>query len=357
MVQKKRNQKLKSKLRNLTLTQVYLKASRQAAQHVLEIKKMMVLLQQGNKEQMVKSLGRNQKGHYCRSLSNGYSQSLPSGSNLNHSTALYSSIVASGDDIPELHHRKLLPKQLLVKETSAVDNTLVVMDDTFVNDTETSEQIYQGILAENSRNGHSQIHANQLSASGSLSPNDAQNHEVCEPNVTHAFSKFHCRKSKYYHCQYIFLPVVGLEMGLGCCRLGFTVLRLVNRLFYQSKSLSQLIINSNFNVGISTEGFGCTCYALPDLGFVPGFLSIFCSWISGSATTNGFSIRLPNALDIANTKPTGGLQHLATFCTCYDAEVCRNNGGINKTNALHLIRNFLCRGYVAHEYIRDIARG
>ncbi|KAI5445635.1 hypothetical protein KIW84_013744 [Lathyrus oleraceus] len=41
----------------------------------------------------------------------------------------------------------------------------------------------------------------------------------------------------------------------------------------------------------------------------------------------------------------------------YDAEVCRNNGGINKTNALHLIRNFLCRGYVAHEYIRDIARG
>ncbi|KAI5438885.1 hypothetical protein KIW84_024564 [Lathyrus oleraceus] len=117
------------------------------------------------------------------SLSNGYSQSLPSGSNLNHSTALYSSIVASGDDTPELHHRKLLPKQLLVKEISAVDNTLVVMDDTFVNGTETSEQIYQGILAENSRNGHSQIHANQLSASGSLSPNDAQNHEVCEPKL------------------------------------------------------------------------------------------------------------------------------------------------------------------------------
>ncbi|KAI5418831.1 hypothetical protein KIW84_043167 [Lathyrus oleraceus] len=240
MVQKKRNQKLKSKLRNLTLTQVYLKASWRAARHVPEIKKMMVLLQQGNKEQMVKILGRNQKGHYCSvqqitgkwqcpqkrkpdkelalkqlrleryvhkvekvspvcntgSLFNGYSQSLPSGSNLNHSTALYSSIVASEDDIPELHHRKLLPKQLLVKETSAVDNTLVVMDDTFVNGTETSEQIYQGILAENSRNGHSQIHTNQLSASGSLSPNDAQNHEVCEPNVTHAFSKFHCSKSK-----------------------------------------------------------------------------------------------------------------------------------------------------------------
>ncbi|CAI8607812.1 unnamed protein product [Vicia faba] len=111
------------------------------------------------------------------SLSNGYSQSLPSGSNLNHSAALYSSIVVSGDDIPELHPKKLLSKQPLVKETSVVDNTLVVMDDTFVNGTETSEQIYQGILAENSRNGYNQIYANKLSALGSsLSPNYAQNH-------------------------------------------------------------------------------------------------------------------------------------------------------------------------------------
>ena len=44
---------------------VYLKASRRAAQHVPEIKKMVFLLQQGNEEQMVKILGRNQKGNYC----------------------------------------------------------------------------------------------------------------------------------------------------------------------------------------------------------------------------------------------------------------------------------------------------
>ncbi|KAI5391102.1 hypothetical protein KIW84_076097 [Lathyrus oleraceus] len=37
----------------------------EAAQHVPEIKKRVFLLQQGNKEQMVKILGRNQKGNYC----------------------------------------------------------------------------------------------------------------------------------------------------------------------------------------------------------------------------------------------------------------------------------------------------
>jgi 1-phosphatidylinositol-3-phosphate 5-kinase len=97
---------------------------------------------------------------------------------------LYSSIVGSRDGIPELYHNKLLSKQPLVKETFVVDNTPIVMDDPFVNDSDTAEKIYQGILAGKSQNNHnqkpqndhSQIYANQLSGSESLSPNHAQNH-------------------------------------------------------------------------------------------------------------------------------------------------------------------------------------
>lgn len=110
------------------------------------------------------------------SLSNGSSQSLPPGLNLNHSSALYSSTVASGDEIPESYHKKLLSTQPLAKETTVVDNTPVVMDDPSVNDSDTAEKIYQGILAGKSQNGHSQIYANQLSGSESLSPTNAQNH-------------------------------------------------------------------------------------------------------------------------------------------------------------------------------------
>lgn len=123
------------------------------------------------------------------SLSIGSSQSTPPGSDLNHSTALYSTIVASGDEIPDPYRTKLLlctnkerndtdSNQPSVKGTSMVDNTPVVMDDPFANDSESAEKIYQGILASNTRNGHSQIYANQLSASESLSPNYAQNHTV-----------------------------------------------------------------------------------------------------------------------------------------------------------------------------------
>ncbi|MCH96553.1 1-phosphatidylinositol-3-phosphate 5-kinase FAB1B-like, partial [Trifolium medium] len=112
------------------------------------------------------------------SLSNGSSRSLPPGTILDDSSILYSSIVGSGDDIPELYHNNLLSKQPLVKETSVVDNTPVVMDDPFVNDSDTAEKIYQGILAGKSQNenDHSQIYANQLSGSESLSPSHAQNH-------------------------------------------------------------------------------------------------------------------------------------------------------------------------------------
>lgn len=121
------------------------------------------------------------------SLSNRASQSMPPGSSLNHSVAMYSSIVASGDEIPESYHKKLLSytnkernemdsKPTLVEETFVVDNMPVIIDDPSLNDSETTEKIYQGILAGNSQNGHSNISANRLSGSESLSPNNVQNH-------------------------------------------------------------------------------------------------------------------------------------------------------------------------------------
>ncbi|KAK7294528.1 hypothetical protein RJT34_17417 [Clitoria ternatea] len=121
------------------------------------------------------------------SVSNDAPESVPLASSLNHSTAFYSSIVASENLIPELHHNKLLScttggtndmdsKQPIVEDTSTVDKTLAVMDDPAVNDPETSEKIYQRILADSSQNGHSEICTNQLSRSGSLSPKDVQSH-------------------------------------------------------------------------------------------------------------------------------------------------------------------------------------
>ncbi|KAJ1408315.1 Zinc finger, FYVE/PHD-type [Sesbania bispinosa] len=120
-------------------------------------------------------------------ISNGASQSMPTVSSLNYSTALHPSIVASGNTIPESYDKTLLSctsketngmdsKQPLVEETSVVDNSLVVMDDPSVNDSETAEKFYQGILADNPQNGHSIISANQLSGSESLSPKYVQNH-------------------------------------------------------------------------------------------------------------------------------------------------------------------------------------
>ncbi|KAG5141847.1 hypothetical protein JHK82_017542 [Glycine max] len=120
-------------------------------------------------------------------LSNGASQSMALGSSLNYSTALYSSIVASGNSIPESHHNKLLSctsrdtnemnsKQTVVEETSRVDNTLVVGDDPTVEDPGSSEKLYQGMSADTPQNGDSKISKNQLSGSGSLSPKDVQNH-------------------------------------------------------------------------------------------------------------------------------------------------------------------------------------
>lgn len=120
-------------------------------------------------------------------VSSGVSQSIPLGSTLNHSTEFYSSIVASGNSIPESHYNKLLEftstdrneidsKQPFVKETSIDDNLLVVMDDPSVDDRGTSEKLYQGMLADSLQNGNSKISINQLNGSGSLSPIDVQSH-------------------------------------------------------------------------------------------------------------------------------------------------------------------------------------
>jgi len=108
-------------------------------------------------------------------VSNGASQLMPLGSSLDHSTAFFSSIVASGNSIAESHRDKHLPrtsrdrnemnsKQPVVEETSMVDDTLVIVDDPTAVDPGTSE------------NGDSKISTNQLSGSGSLSPKDGQNH-------------------------------------------------------------------------------------------------------------------------------------------------------------------------------------
>lgn len=119
-------------------------------------------------------------------VSNGAFQSMPLGSSINHSTALYSSIVASGKSIPESHRNKLLSctsrdtnemdsKQPVVEETSRADNT-VVGDDPTVDDLGSSEKLYQGMSADTPQNWNSKISKNQLSGSGSLSPIDVQNH-------------------------------------------------------------------------------------------------------------------------------------------------------------------------------------
>ncbi|KAG4379594.1 hypothetical protein GLYMA_16G013500v4 [Glycine max] len=111
---------------------------------------------------------------------------MPLGSSINHSTALYSSIVASGKSIPESHRNKLLSctsrdtnemdsKQPVVEETSRADNT-VVGDDPTVDDLGSSEKLYQGMSADTPQNWNSKISKNQLSGSGSLSPIDVQNH-------------------------------------------------------------------------------------------------------------------------------------------------------------------------------------
>ncbi|XP_027334704.1 1-phosphatidylinositol-3-phosphate 5-kinase FAB1B isoform X2 [Abrus precatorius] len=119
-------------------------------------------------------------------VSNGASQSMPFESSLNLSTAFLSSIVASGNSIPESHHDKLISctsrdrnemesKDPLAEETSVVDNTLGVGDDPTVNDPGTLEKLYQCISADTPQNGHSEVPTNQLHGSESFSPKDGQN--------------------------------------------------------------------------------------------------------------------------------------------------------------------------------------
>ncbi|XP_022631797.1 1-phosphatidylinositol-3-phosphate 5-kinase FAB1B [Vigna radiata var. radiata] len=120
-------------------------------------------------------------------VSNGASQLMPLGSSLDHSTAFFSSIVASGNSIAESHCDKLPPctrrdrnemnlKQPAVKETSMVDDTLVIVDDPTAVDPGTSKKLYQGLSTNTPQNGDSKISTNQLSGSGSLSPKDGPNH-------------------------------------------------------------------------------------------------------------------------------------------------------------------------------------
>ncbi|KAK7275501.1 hypothetical protein RIF29_16620 [Crotalaria pallida] len=116
----------------------------------------------------------------------GPSHSLPPRSSLNHSTAFTNSIVSSGNAFSDSYHKKLLPftsqdgnemnsKQHLVQETSAVDNTPVVMDGCTVNG-----KLDQGILADTVQNGHSKI--DQSSGSDMQSP-DVQKHPT-KPEIT-----------------------------------------------------------------------------------------------------------------------------------------------------------------------------
>jgi len=120
-------------------------------------------------------------------VSNGASQLMPLVSSLNHSTAFYSSIVASGNSIPESQHNELLAcinrdrngmdsKQPVVEETSVVDDALVIGDNPTADDPGTSEKLYQGMATDIPQNGDSKISTNQLNGSGSLSPKDVPNH-------------------------------------------------------------------------------------------------------------------------------------------------------------------------------------
>ena len=119
------------------------------------------------------------------------SESMPPGSSVNHSTAFHSSIIASGNGIPDSYNENLLPgiskdrndsKQPLVEDIPVVNNNLVVMDDPTVNGDGPSEKLDKGILAETTQNDHSKIFSNQLSGS-ELSTEDVQNHSE-KPGIT-----------------------------------------------------------------------------------------------------------------------------------------------------------------------------
>ncbi|OIW04546.1 hypothetical protein TanjilG_13928 [Lupinus angustifolius] len=108
---------------------------------------------------------------------NDFSQSMPPGSSVNHSTA-----ITKENSISDLYYKKPLPfnskvkdetdsKQLVVEEISAVDNTLAVMDDPTV-----SGKLDQHISADTPQNDNSKV--DQLSGSEMLSPEDVQKHSV-----------------------------------------------------------------------------------------------------------------------------------------------------------------------------------
>ncbi|XLS79401.1 hypothetical protein HN51_063626 [Arachis hypogaea] len=83
---------------------------------------------------------------------NGPSESLQSASCISHTTAFYSSIVASGNAIPGSYNEKILPSkytndstQPLEEETSEVNNSLGIMNDPTVNGYGPAEKLDHGI--------------------------------------------------------------------------------------------------------------------------------------------------------------------------------------------------------------------
>ncbi|MED6159839.1 1-phosphatidylinositol-3-phosphate 5-kinase fab1b [Stylosanthes scabra] len=109
-------------------------------------------------------------------------ESLQSGSCISHTTAFYSSIVSSGNEIQGSYNEKLLPSkyrndstQPLEEVTPEVNNTLVIMNDPTVNGYGPAEKLDHGILADTMQNGLKKISTNRSTVL-ELSPEDVQSH-------------------------------------------------------------------------------------------------------------------------------------------------------------------------------------
>ncbi|KAL4393345.1 hypothetical protein HN51_021252 [Arachis hypogaea] len=95
-------------------------------------------------------------------------ESLQSASCISHTTAFYSSIVASGNAIPGSYNEKILPSkytndstQPLEEETPEVNNSLGIMNDPTVNGYGPAEKLDHGILADTTQNDLKQISTNR----------------------------------------------------------------------------------------------------------------------------------------------------------------------------------------------------
>ncbi|KAL4336773.1 hypothetical protein AHAS_Ahas12G0043700 [Arachis hypogaea] len=109
-------------------------------------------------------------------------ESLQSASCISHTTAFYSSIVASGNAIPGSYNEKILPSkytndstQPLKEETPEVNNSLGIMNDPTVNGYGPAEKLDHGILADTMQNDLKQISTNRSTVL-ELSSEDVQSH-------------------------------------------------------------------------------------------------------------------------------------------------------------------------------------